>query len=196
MPASGETNGENWLLDQADGSLEDSARGATPADPQLLGTVGDASFVEDAPATRAVSQWTFRGLAAAAVCVGAFGLWQMTMSGSALAIPDEDVNGLERMTSAPDKSTLAEPGDYVAPTSDSGPRVSIGAACRLHAGCVIGSDGFGFEPTAEGWDKIPQCGSVVIEDDVDVGANVTIDCARWDPARTQRCFSETAMDPP
>lgn len=63
------------------------------------------------------------------------------------------------------------------------PRVSIGAACRLHSGTVVGSDGFGFEPTAAGWDKIPQCGSVVIEDDVEVGANVTIDCARFGVTR-------------
>ena len=63
------------------------------------------------------------------------------------------------------------------------PRVSVGANCRLHAGTVVGSDGFGFEPTKEGWDKIPQCGSVVIEDDVEIGANVTIDCARFGVTR-------------
>jgi len=66
------------------------------------------------------------------------------------------------------------------------PRVSIGARCRVHAGTVIGSDGFGFDPTAEGWDKIPQCGSVVVEDDVEIGANVTIDCARFGVTRIGR----------
>ncbi len=54
----------------------------------------------------------------------------------------------------------------------------IGARCVLHAGCVIGSDGFGFAPQADGsYRAIPQTGNVVIEDDVSIGANTTIDCA-------------------
>ena len=51
----------------------------------------------------------------------------------------------------------------------------VGNNCILHAGCVIGADGFGFAPTAEGYDKIPQIGNVVIEDNVEVGANTCID---------------------
>ncbi|HAA15133.1 MAG TPA: UDP-3-O-(3-hydroxymyristoyl)glucosamine N-acyltransferase [Cytophagales bacterium] len=54
----------------------------------------------------------------------------------------------------------------------------IGARCVLHAGAVIGSDGFGFAPQKDGTYKtIPQLGNVVLEDDVSVGANTTIDCA-------------------
>lgn len=54
----------------------------------------------------------------------------------------------------------------------------IGARCVLHSGAVIGADGFGFAPDAEGrYHKIPQLGIVVIEDDVEVGANTTIDRA-------------------
>ena len=54
----------------------------------------------------------------------------------------------------------------------------IGANCILHAGVVVGSDGFGFEPDAQGVNqKIPQIGNVIIEDDVEVGANTTIDRA-------------------
>ena len=54
----------------------------------------------------------------------------------------------------------------------------IGAYCILHAGVVVGSDGFGFEPDAQGVNqKIPQIGNVIIEDDVEVGANTTIDRA-------------------
>jgi UDP-3-O-[3-hydroxymyristoyl] glucosamine N-acyltransferase len=59
------------------------------------------------------------------------------------------------------------------------PHVSIGASCIVHAGAVLGSDGFGFEPTESGWVKTPQGGTVLIEDDVEIGANVTIDCARF-----------------
>jgi UDP-3-O-[3-hydroxymyristoyl] glucosamine N-acyltransferase len=54
----------------------------------------------------------------------------------------------------------------------------IGKACILHAGVVIGSDGFGFEPDAQGVNrKIPQIGNVIIEDDVEIGANTTVDRA-------------------
>lgn len=54
----------------------------------------------------------------------------------------------------------------------------IGADCILHSGVVIGADGFGFEPDANGVNqKIPQIGNVIIEDDVEIGANTTIDRA-------------------
>ncbi|MBN1987244.1 MAG: UDP-3-O-(3-hydroxymyristoyl)glucosamine N-acyltransferase [Prolixibacteraceae bacterium] len=53
----------------------------------------------------------------------------------------------------------------------------IGKRCILHAGAVIGSDGFGFAPQNDGtYKKIPQLGNVVLEDDVEIGANTTIDC--------------------
>lgn len=52
----------------------------------------------------------------------------------------------------------------------------IGAGCIVHAGAVIGSDGFGFARERDGaWVKIPQVGRVVIGDDVEIGANTTID---------------------
>lgn len=53
----------------------------------------------------------------------------------------------------------------------------IGNNCILHSGCVIGADGFGFAPTGDGYEKIPQMGIVVIEDNVEVGANTCIDRA-------------------
>ncbi|MES2411210.1 MAG: UDP-3-O-(3-hydroxymyristoyl)glucosamine N-acyltransferase [Bacteroidota bacterium] len=54
----------------------------------------------------------------------------------------------------------------------------IGKHCSFHSGSVVGSDGFGFAPTEDGtFSKIPQIGNVIIEDDVDVGANSTIDRA-------------------
>ena len=54
----------------------------------------------------------------------------------------------------------------------------IGARCVIHAGAVIGADGFGFAPLPDGsYHKIPQIGIVVIEDDVEIGANTTIDRA-------------------
>lgn len=54
---------------------------------------------------------------------------------------------------------------------------SVGKNCIIHAGAVIGADGFGFAPEGESYKKIPQLGNVVIEDDVEIGANTTIDRA-------------------
>ena len=54
----------------------------------------------------------------------------------------------------------------------------VGKDCILHAGVVVGSDGFGFEPDAMGVNqKLPQIGNVIIEDDVEIGANTTVDRA-------------------
>src|SRR5262249_36645763 len=65
-------------------------------------------------------------------------------------------------------------------------RVVIGDRVTLHAGVVIGSDGFGFVPRAEGHRKIPQLGTVVIEDDVEIGANSTVDRATLGATRIGR----------
>ncbi|MBB1149917.1 MULTISPECIES: UDP-3-O-(3-hydroxymyristoyl)glucosamine N-acyltransferase [unclassified Myroides] len=54
----------------------------------------------------------------------------------------------------------------------------IGAGCTLHAGTIIGSDGFGFAPNGDGtYSKVPQIGNVIIEDNVEIGAATTIDRA-------------------
>ncbi|MFN8240609.1 MAG: UDP-3-O-(3-hydroxymyristoyl)glucosamine N-acyltransferase [Bacteroidales bacterium] len=55
---------------------------------------------------------------------------------------------------------------------------NIGSGCTIHAGSVIGSDGFGFAPQSESeFMKIPQLGNVILEDNVEIGANVAIDRA-------------------
>ena len=51
----------------------------------------------------------------------------------------------------------------------------IGKNVTIHAGSVIGADGFGFAPNTEGYEKIPQLGIVIIEDDVEIGANTCVD---------------------
>ncbi len=54
----------------------------------------------------------------------------------------------------------------------------IGANCTIHSGVIIGCDGFGFAPTENGsYEKIPQTGNVIIEDNVDIGSATTIDRA-------------------
>ena len=58
--------------------------------------------------------------------------------------------------------------------------VRLGKRGIVHPGAVIGSDGFGNAMTPEGWVKVPQVGGVVIGDDVEIGANTTIDCGAID----------------
>lgn len=68
----------------------------------------------------------------------------------------------------------------------------IGRACILHAGAVVGADGFGFEPNAQGVNqKLPQIGNVIIEDDVEIGANTTVDRAMMG---STRIHSNTKID--
>src|SRR5262245_11721176 len=64
--------------------------------------------------------------------------------------------------------------------------VTIGDRVTLHAGAVVGSDGFGFVPRPDGHRKIPQVGTVVVEDDVEIGANATVDRATLGATRIGR----------
>jgi UDP-3-O-[3-hydroxymyristoyl] glucosamine N-acyltransferase len=59
-------------------------------------------------------------------------------------------------------------------------KIDIGNGVIVHSGTVIGCDGFGFAAVGGTQEKIPQIGTVVVEDDVEIGANVTIDRARFD----------------
>ncbi|HXQ64806.1 MAG TPA: UDP-3-O-(3-hydroxymyristoyl)glucosamine N-acyltransferase [Steroidobacteraceae bacterium] len=82
---------------------------------------------------------------------------------------------------------LVGPGSVVGPGAEIGedtrlvarvtlyPGIRIGRRCLVHAGVVIGADGFGIAQDRDGWVKVPQLGSVVIGDDVEIGANTTID---------------------
>lgn len=62
----------------------------------------------------------------------------------------------------------------------------IGDNCIIHAGAVIGADGFGFAPTEHGYDKIPQIGNVEIADNVEIGANTTVDRAMMGSTRIEK----------
>ncbi|MDR1536125.1 MAG: UDP-3-O-(3-hydroxymyristoyl)glucosamine N-acyltransferase [Planctomycetota bacterium] len=64
--------------------------------------------------------------------------------------------------------------------------VTVGSRCIFQAGAVIGSDGFGYAWTGEGYFKIPQVGTVVIEDEVEIGANSCVDRARFGETRIGR----------
>ena len=63
----------------------------------------------------------------------------------------------------------------------------IGQRCVIKAGAVVGSDGFGFAPQPDGsYKAIPQLGNVVLEDDVSIGANATVDCATLGSTRVRQ----------
>ncbi len=72
------------------------------------------------------------------------------------------------------------------------PNVSVYHDCRvgsrvtLHSGVVVGADGFGFAPAADGYEKIPQIGIVVIEDDVEIGANSCVDRSTMGATRIRK----------
>jgi len=88
--------------------------------------------------------------------------------------------------------TVIGAGVYIGPESSVGAdtliypnvvireRTAVGSRVIIHSGTVIGSDGFGFAMIDGKHVKIPQIGVVVIEDDVEIGANVTVDRARFD----------------
>jgi UDP-3-O-[3-hydroxymyristoyl] glucosamine N-acyltransferase len=66
------------------------------------------------------------------------------------------------------------------------PRTQIGQRVRIHAGAIIGSDGFGYVLDAGTHRKVPQIGSVIIQDDVEIGANTTIDRGALGPTSIGR----------
>jgi UDP-3-O-[3-hydroxymyristoyl] glucosamine N-acyltransferase len=96
-----------------------------------------------------------------------------------------------------ERSTIGE-NVYLGPGTVVGPDCEVGDDCRLianvtlaravtigkrgifHPGVVLGADGFGNVMTAEGWVKLPQLGGVRIGDDVEIGANSTVDCGAID----------------
>ncbi|KXU34516.1 UDP-3-O-(3-hydroxymyristoyl)glucosamine N-acyltransferase [Cephaloticoccus capnophilus] len=79
----------------------------------------------------------------------------------------------------------AQVGDdcWLMPHSAVSAQCTLGNRVRLHPGAVIGADGFGYEFVEGRHEKIPQVGTVVLEDDVEVGANSTIDRARFSQTR-------------
>ncbi len=97
----------------------------------------------------------------------------------ALALIDEQVEVAERVFVGPGcilgRGARVGPDTHLVGRVHLYPGVQIGARCLVHAGAVIGSDGFGFAPDRGEWVKVPQLGSVRVGDDVEIGANTTID---------------------
>jgi UDP-3-O-[3-hydroxymyristoyl] glucosamine N-acyltransferase len=75
------------------------------------------------------------------------------------------------------------PGAHLRPGVVIEDRCTIGARATLHSGCVIGADGFGYRPGPSGLVKIPHAGGVTIGDDVEIGANTSIDRGKFGDTR-------------
>jgi UDP-3-O-[3-hydroxymyristoyl] glucosamine N-acyltransferase len=97
----------------------------------------------------------------------------------ALAVIEEDVEFGERVFVGP--GCIVQRGARLGDDTRLTARVNvcadvrIGRRCIVHPGAVIGADGFGFAPDAGTWVKVPQVGTVQVGDDVEIGANTTID---------------------
>jgi len=95
------------------------------------------------------------------------------------AVLGEGVELGERVVVGP--GTVVQQGATVGPDTRLMANVTICRGVRLGArgvvqpGAVLGADGFGFAPTGEGWEKVPQLGGVWLGDDVEIGANTTVD---------------------
>src|SRR5439155_1228968 len=109
-----------------------------------------------------------------------------TLEGDAAAV----VTGVASLESAgPDQISFLVDARYVEAGAEAGEasvvharvavcaRVRLGKRVVVHPGAVIGADGFGYAFDGEAHRKIPQVGSVVVEDDVEIGANATVDRA-------------------
>ena len=99
----------------------------------------------------------------------------------ACAVLDDDVNVGDRVTLYPGvylgKGSMVGDDSVLHANVSVGEKVRIGKRVIIHAGTVLGSDGFGFVTEAGRHHKIPQVGGVIIEDDVEIGGNCTIDRA-------------------
>lgn len=122
------------------------------------------------------------------------------VAGDALA----DASSIVGANAVIESGAVIAPGAWIGPGCYVGPRASIGSQTRLHpnvtlredcvlgervivhSGTVIGSDGFGFVRDGEIYRKLPQVGNVVVEDDVELGACVTIDRATTGTTRIGR----------
>jgi len=89
---------------------------------------------------------------------------------------------LSHQVSVGREATVGE-GSWIMPQVVIADFCEIGKRVRLHSGAIIGADGFGYETSGGRHHKVPQIGTVVIEDDVEIGANTTIDRARFHETR-------------
>ncbi|MBF2760934.1 MAG: UDP-3-O-(3-hydroxymyristoyl)glucosamine N-acyltransferase [Ectothiorhodospiraceae bacterium AqS1] len=165
------------------------------ASTQAAAVILAADFIEECPAARLVVDNPYLGYAKAAALFSPPPSFVPGIAAGAFVHPGADIapdasigNGcvIDEGAKVGEGSVLEAgvslgPGAIIGPRCRIGPRavigegVIIGSRAIVHPGAVIGSDGFGFANEGERWFKIPQLGGVRIGDDVEIGANTTID---------------------
>ena len=172
---------------------------------QLAGTqaaaiVLRAEDVEDSPTASLVSDNPYADYARMAAVIHPPPRYAPGVAASAVVAATAEISPTAHIAanvSIGDRSTIGD-NAYVGPGTVIGPDCSVGDDCRLianvilvrdvtlglrsilHPGAVIGADGFGNAMTPEGWVKVPQLGGVRIGNDVEIGANTTVDCGAID----------------
>ena len=159
-----------------------------------------AEDVEESPVASLVSDNPYADYARMAGVIHPPPAYEPGVHASAVIAPTAEVSPTAHVAANVFVGDRASIGDdvYLGPGSVVGPDCSIGAGSRLianvtlvrdvrlglrgilHPGVVIGADGFGNAMTPEGWLKVPQLGGVRIGDDVEIGANTTVDCGAID----------------
>jgi UDP-3-O-[3-hydroxymyristoyl] glucosamine N-acyltransferase len=155
-----------------------------------------AEDVDDSPTASLVSNNPYADYARMAGVIHPPPSYAAGIDASAVIAPTAEVSPTAHIAanvSIGDRSTIGD-NVYVGPGTVIGPDCSVANDCRLianvtlvrdvrlglrgilHPGAVIGADGFGNAMTPEGWIKVPQLGGVRIGNDVEIGANTTVDC--------------------
>jgi UDP-3-O-[3-hydroxymyristoyl] glucosamine N-acyltransferase len=155
-----------------------------------------AEDVGDSPTASLVSENPYADYARMAAVIHPPPTYAPGIDASAVVSADASISPTAHIAanvSIGERSTIGD-NVYVGPGTVIGPDCSVGDDCRLianvtlvrdvrvglrgilHPGVVIGADGFGNAMTENGWVKVPQIGGVRIGDDVEIGANTTVDC--------------------
>jgi len=170
------------------------------AGTQAAAVVVRAEDVDDSPTASIVSDNPYADYARMAAVIHPPPRYAPGVAESAVVSATADISPRAHIAanvSIGDRSTIGA-NAYVGPGTVIGPDCSVGDDCRLianvilvrdvilglrsilHPGVVIGADGFGNAMTPEGWVKVPQLGGVRIGNDVEIGANTTVDCGAID----------------
>lgn len=170
------------------------------AGTQAAAVVVRAEDVEDSPTASLVSDNPYADYARMAAVIHPPPRYAPGVDASAAVAATAEVSPLAHVAanvSIGDRSIIGD-NVYVGPGTVIGPDCSVGDDCRLvanvtlvrdvklglrgifHPGVVIGADGFGNAMTPDGWVKVPQLGGVRIGNDVEIGANTTVDCGAID----------------
>ena len=155
-----------------------------------------AEDVDDSPAASLVSDNPYADYARMAAVIHPSPQYAAGIDASAVISPTAEISSTAHIAanvSVGDRSIIGD-NTFVGPGTVVGPDCSVANDCRLianvtlvrdvrlgqrgilHPGVVIGADGFGNAMTPDGWIKVPQLGGVRIGDDVEIGANTTVDC--------------------